>query len=108
MTVLAGWDVSGRRAAGALTLTDCTPLAKILLRAPASGQAAAELAVPFGRARRNEAGVLVVGSGPGEGLLIAPPGQAADVGARPDGLPRRGPSGAADLRHPTHRAAPRP
>jgi heterotetrameric sarcosine oxidase gamma subunit len=80
--VLAGWEVSGRRAAGELTLTDCTPLAKVLLRAPADGKAAAELAVPFGRARRNEADVLTVGSGPGEWLMIAPPGQAADVAAR--------------------------
>jgi sarcosine oxidase, subunit gamma len=82
LIVLAGWEVSGRRAAGELTLTDCTPLAKVQLRAPAGGQAAAELAVPFGRARRNEAGVLIVGSGPGEWLMIAPPGQAAEVAAR--------------------------
>jgi heterotetrameric sarcosine oxidase gamma subunit len=82
LIVLAGWEVSGRRAAGELTLTDCTPLAKVLLRAPADGQAAADLAVPFGSARRNEADVLLVGSGPGEWLMIAPPGQAADVAAR--------------------------
>jgi heterotetrameric sarcosine oxidase gamma subunit len=82
LIVLAGWEVSGRRAAGELTLTDCTPLAKVLLRAPADGQAAGELAVPFGGARRNEADVLLVGSGPGEWLMIAPPGQAADVAAR--------------------------
>ena len=79
--VLSGWEVSGRRAAGPLTLTDCTPLAKVLLRAPAAGQVAAELGVPFGRARRNAAGALVVGSGPGEWLLIAPPGQAKTVSA---------------------------
>jgi len=82
LIVLAGWEVSGRRAAGELTLTDCTPLAKVLLRAPAGGQAAAELAVPFGRGRRSDADVLIVGSGPGEWLVIAPPGQAADVEAR--------------------------
>jgi heterotetrameric sarcosine oxidase gamma subunit len=89
LIVLAGWEVSGRRAAGALTLTDCTPLAKVLLRAPAGGQGATELGAPLGRARRNEAGVLVVGSGPGEWLLIAPPGQAADVVARLDDLAGR-------------------
>ena len=82
--VLGGWEVSGRRAAGDLTLTDTTPLAKVQLRAPTGGQAAAGLAVPFGRARRNDADVLVVGSGPGEWLMIAPPGQAADVAARLD------------------------
>ena len=82
LTVLAGWEVSGRRATGALTLTDCTPLSKVLLRAPPAGRVAAELGVPFGRARRNAAGVLVVGSGPGEWLLIGPPGQAAEIAAR--------------------------
>ena len=84
LIVLAGWEVSGRRAAGALTLTDCTPLAKVLLRAPVGGQAAGELEVPLGRARRNAADVLVVGSGPGEWLLLGPPGQAADIAARLD------------------------
>jgi len=89
LIVLAGWEVSGRRAAAALTLTDCTPLAKVLLRAPAGGQAAGELGTPLGRARRNAAGVLVVGSGPGEWLLMAPPGQAADVVAGLDDLAGR-------------------
>ncbi len=37
--------------------------------------------MPFGRARRNAAGVLVVGSGPGEWLLIGAPGQAAQIAA---------------------------
>jgi heterotetrameric sarcosine oxidase gamma subunit len=101
LIVMAGWEVSGRRAAGALTLTDCTPLAKILVRAPAGGQAAAELAAPLGRARRNEAGVLVVGSGPGEWLLIAPPGQ-ADVAARLDDLAGRVPGEVVSVTDLTH------
>jgi heterotetrameric sarcosine oxidase gamma subunit len=82
VTVTAGWEVSGCRAGGELTVTDCTPLAKVLLRAPVGGHMAGELAVPFGRAARDQAGILVVGSGPGEWLLIAPPGQAADLVAR--------------------------
>ena len=93
VTVLAGWEVSGRRAsaitgaAGAaggpeLTITDCTPLAKVQLRAPVSGQAAAEVGVPFGRAARDQAGTLVVGSGPGEWLLLAAPGQAPELQSR--------------------------
>ena len=89
LVVLAGWEVSGRRAAGALTLTDCTPLTKVLLRAPAGGQAADELGTPLGRARRTAADVLTVGSGPGEWLLLAPPGQAADVVARLEDLAGR-------------------
>lgn len=79
LTITAGWEVSGRRAAGELTLTDCTPLTKVQLKASITGPVAAELGVPFGRARRNAAGVLVVGSGPGEWLLIGPPGQAAEI-----------------------------
>ncbi|MDR2988228.1 MAG: hypothetical protein LBV34_25670 [Nocardiopsaceae bacterium] len=81
LTVLAGWEVSARRATGALTLTDCTPLTKIQIKAPVTGTVAAAIGVPFGRARKNEADVLVVGSGPGEWLLIGSPGQAADLAA---------------------------
>jgi heterotetrameric sarcosine oxidase gamma subunit len=76
VVVKAGWEVSARRATGALTLTDCTPLTKVQLRAPAGGEVAASLGVPFGRAARDRDGTLVVGSGPGEWLLLAPPGQA--------------------------------
>jgi heterotetrameric sarcosine oxidase gamma subunit len=73
--VIDGWEVSGRRAAAGLTLTDVTPLAKVQVRAPAGGQAAAELAVPFGRAVRRADHTIVAGSGPGEWLLLAAPGQ---------------------------------
>lgn len=86
-----GWEVSGRRAEAELTLTDCSPLTKLQVRAPISGQAAAALGVRFGRAARvgwagwageagnDAAGTLVVGSGPGEWLLLAAPGRAADL-----------------------------
>jgi heterotetrameric sarcosine oxidase gamma subunit len=89
VTVTAGWEVSGCRADGDLTLTDCTPLAKVLLRAPVFGRVAGELEVPFGRAARDQAGILVAGSGPGEWLLLAPPGQAADLAARFESLAGR-------------------
>ncbi len=86
VVVMAGWEVSGRRAGSAgstgLTLTDCTPLAKVQLRAPIGGRAAASLGVGFGRAARDPDGTLVVGSGPGEWLLLAPPGQAPALAAR--------------------------
>jgi heterotetrameric sarcosine oxidase gamma subunit len=81
LTVLAGWEVSERRASGTLTLTDCTPLTKVQLKAPINGRVAAGLGVPFGRASRNAAGVLVVGSGPGEWLLLGPPGRADEIAA---------------------------
>ena len=73
--VIEGWEVSGHRAAAGLTLTDLTPLAKVQVRAPAGGHAAAELGVPFGRAARRADRTVVAGSGPGEWLLLAAPGQ---------------------------------
>ena len=76
VVVADGWEVSGRRAAAELTITDCTPLTKLQVRAPIGGQAAAALGVRFGRAGAGATGTLVVGSGPGEWLLLAPPGQA--------------------------------
>jgi len=76
--VEAGWEVSGCRSEAALTITDCTPLVKVHLRAPWNGAMAKALGVPFGRADR-EQGWLVVGSGPGEWLVLAPPGAAAAV-----------------------------
>ncbi len=48
--VEAGWEVSGSRSDAALTITDCTPLAKVHLRAPWNGAMAKALGVPFGRA----------------------------------------------------------
>jgi heterotetrameric sarcosine oxidase gamma subunit len=79
--VEAGWEVSGSCSDAPLTITDCTPLAKVHLRAPWNGAMAKALGVPFGRADRDgaspEGGWLVVGSGPGEWLVLAPPGAAA-------------------------------
>jgi len=86
--VEAGWEVSGCRSEAALTITDCTPLAKVHLRAPWNGAMAKALGVPFGRADHEGGGQdgasqdgawLVVGSGPGEWLVLAPPGAAAAV-----------------------------
>lgn len=58
----------------ALTLTDESALGTLLVRAAARGPMADALGTRFGRAVR-EAGdeTLVVGSGPGEWLLVAPP-----------------------------------
>lgn len=81
VTVEAGWQVSGCRSDAALTITDCTPLAKVHVRAPWNGAMAKALGVPFGRASR-EAGALVVGSGPGEWLVLAPPGAAGQLISR--------------------------
>jgi heterotetrameric sarcosine oxidase gamma subunit len=95
--VEAGWEVSGGRSDAVLTITDCTPLAKVHLRAPWNGAMAKALGVPFGRADRGSAGSggdetlippeplrapggwLVIGSGPGEWFVLAPPGAATAV-----------------------------
>jgi heterotetrameric sarcosine oxidase gamma subunit len=78
--VEAGWEVSGCRSDAPLTIADHTPLAKVHLRAPWNGAMAKALGVPFGRAGRDpDEGWLVVGSGPGEWFVLAPPGAAAQV-----------------------------
>jgi heterotetrameric sarcosine oxidase gamma subunit len=84
VTVVDGWEVSAIRADGPeLTLTDCTPLAKV---AVASRQGELKT-VRFGRTARDEDGTLIVGSGPGEWLLIGPPGQAAALTAKAEKAP---------------------
>jgi len=102
VVVIDGWEVSGRRAGAGLTLSDCTPLAKVGVRAPIGGGAAAELAVPFGRAARDPGGTLVIGAGPGEWLLLAAPGQGPALTGRAEELAARFPGElitATDLTH---------
>ena len=93
MAVTDGWEVSARRSTAALTITDCTPLTKIQVRAPLDGPAAAALGVRFGRAARDASGTLVVGSGPGEWLLLAGPS------AEPDPPPADPSASWVDLTH---------
>jgi heterotetrameric sarcosine oxidase gamma subunit len=81
-TIEHGWEVSARRSAAELKITDCTPLAKILVLASTDGELAHALGVPFGRAARDPHGTLVVGSGPGEWLLLATPGTSLTVTGR--------------------------
>ncbi|MGI8449814.1 MAG: sarcosine oxidase subunit gamma [Streptosporangiaceae bacterium] len=76
--VVDGWEVSGCRSVAPLTITDCTPLAKVHLQASWNGAIAKALGVPFGRASR-DGGRLIAGSGPGEWLVLAPVGTAAQV-----------------------------
>jgi heterotetrameric sarcosine oxidase gamma subunit len=92
-TVVAGWQVSGRRSTAALTLTDLTPLAKAGVRASPDGGMARALGVPFGRAERDGAGTVVIGSGPGEWLVLGPPGEQAALRDRLAGLARSSAAG---------------
>ncbi len=87
VTVEHGWEISARRSDADLRIMDCTPLAKVLVRASTSGEIARTLGVPFGRAARDEHGTLVTGSGPGEWLLLAPPGTSAAVAKRVEEVP---------------------
>jgi heterotetrameric sarcosine oxidase gamma subunit len=87
VTVEHGWEISARRSGADLRIMDCTPLAKVLVRASTDGEVARALGVPFGRAARDERGTLVVGSGPGEWLLLAPPGANAAVAGRVEAVP---------------------
>jgi len=89
-TVEHGWEISARRSAAELTITDCTPLAKILVQAPADGELARALGVPFGRAARDPQGTLVVGSSPGEWLLLAAPGTSVAITLRAEGVQDEG------------------
>ncbi len=89
-TVEHGWEVSARRSAAKLRITDCTPLAKVLVLASTEGEIARALGIPFGRAARDAYGTLVVGSGPGEWLLLATPGTSAAVTQRVEEVPGEG------------------
>lgn len=89
--VLAGWVVSGRRSEAALRLSDWSPMAKVTLKATTEGDAARALGVPFGRAARQTwsldgslVPVLMVGSGPGEWLVLSAPGTQGRVLAHLD------------------------
>ncbi len=99
VTVEHGWEVSVRRSSADLRITDCTPLSKVLVLAPMDGGVACALGVPFGRAARDEHGALVVGSGPGEWLLLAPPGTATEVADRVEAVPDDGLVSVVDVTH---------
>jgi heterotetrameric sarcosine oxidase gamma subunit len=87
VTVEHGWEISARRSGADLRIADCTPLAKVLVRASTDGEVARTLGIPFGCTARDEHGTLVVGSGPGEWLLLAPPGASAAVAGRVKEVP---------------------
>ena len=84
MEVRDGWEVSVLRSSGGLRLADRTPLTKVLVRASAHGRVAASLDVPSGRVRPDQDGTLIIGSGPDEWLLLAPPHNLGVVTGRLD------------------------
>ncbi|HEV8653434.1 MAG TPA: sarcosine oxidase subunit gamma family protein [Actinomycetes bacterium] len=96
VVVMDGWEVSGRRSTAPLRLVDCTPLAKVLVRADPDGPVARHLGVGHGRSRRDRHGTLVVGSGPDEWLLLAPPGTESEVAERVRAVAARAATGEHD------------
>lgn len=99
VTVEHGWEVSARRTNADLRIMDCTPLAKVLVLASMDGGVARALGIPFGRAARDEHDTLVVGSGPGEWLLLAPPGTAPEVVDLVEAVPDDGLVSIVDVTH---------
>lgn len=79
VTTERGWEIGTRYSSAALAITDCTPLSKVLVRAPEDGEVARSLGASFGRAIRDEHGTMVAGSGPGEWTLIGAPGAAPEI-----------------------------
>ncbi len=88
----AGGGRAGDGRAGDVWLTDLSSLGKVVVRAAPGGAVARTLGVRHGRAERHTAGRLVVGSGPGEWMILSPVGGAramiaavvADVAATHD------------------------
>lgn len=78
-----GWETTARHATGGLRLTDLGPLVKLTVRGPADGSVRTALGASFGRTARPRggplAGALVVGSGPGEWLVLGAPGTGGDL-----------------------------
>lgn len=77
-SVVDGWEVSTHRSSAALRLADESPAAKVSVRADPDGALAGGLGIRF-RASLRRDDVLVIGSGPGEWLLVGRPGAAAQI-----------------------------
>ena len=71
---------------GPLTLIDASPTTKWLVRGEVGGAAADRLDAPFGSSRVTEGGALVLGSRPGEWIVLGPADAVAEVVAGLDGL----------------------
>ena len=88
--VVSGWEVAAGRSAAPLTLSDRTPLAKVVVLAPA-GSAAAALGASRGRAAHLDDGTLAAASGPEEWTLLGDPGRGPTMAERwRSGDPRAG------------------
>lgn len=89
--VLDGWEVSVTTAETDLSIADMSPLAKVLVRSDS-----APFDVPYGTARPDDHTNLIVGSAPGEWLVLGPPATAEVIA---EGIPRPGFTIVVDLTH---------
>lgn len=71
---------------GNLTLTDASATTKWLVRAGADGRTADRLGARFGSSQTAPGGALVLGSRPGEWIILGTPGEVAAAVADLDGL----------------------
>ena len=71
---------------GDLVLADTSATTKWLVRASATGTVAERLDAPFGSSRATEGGALVLGSRPGEWIILGAADAVAEVVAGIDGL----------------------
>jgi heterotetrameric sarcosine oxidase gamma subunit len=76
VVTVAGWEISGARSGSRLDLSDQTARAKVLVKTSPGGLPPVNVTAALGRAVRLADGVLEIGSGPGEWLLLGPPGSA--------------------------------
>lgn len=72
--MMAGWVVTTGRSLAALTLSDRSPLATVVVRAGGGSTTARALGVLPGRAARLDDGTLAAGCGPGEWTVLGDPG----------------------------------
>ena len=73
-------------ASGALMLSDAGATVKWLVRGSSDGAAADRLGAPFGSSRATEGGALVLGSRPGEWIVVGAAEAVAEAVAGIDGL----------------------
>lgn len=71
---------------GDLTLTDASAITKWLVRASPDGPTAERIRTAFGSSNRTPGGALVLGSRPGEWIIVGTPGEVAAAVADLDGL----------------------
>jgi heterotetrameric sarcosine oxidase gamma subunit len=98
VTIVSGWEVSSAVSSADLRISDVTALTKILVRGGGASTASL-LGCGFGQACRDGEGNFVVGTGPGEWLVLGPPAKAAEITGRLAVRLGSGPASMLDVSH---------